>query len=580
MVARYPRFQNPEGSADDRKVWRYDADLDVSSLVNGTSLLVDARDYGTDGAAIQSALTASKDVWVAEAVWPVTSTVTLGHNQRLSGTPATRTMPSGAAPGGSFTVGSCLQWAGATNGTILSLFDAQKATVEGISVDGNNISGVLGINFDADNNPYADMAAVRDFSITRCGTGMTVGQSAVNDYQADKMFATRGTIRLCDIGIAIRSINSGYSSVFENLHVTQNGIGFDIEDAGNLTIRNVVFGGHETPRSTFTADIYMRGVSNPLLIENCQTEDRTALNQWFLHVPDVTTNIDQRGPITLIGNRINDCGVLVEQTRRLVLIGNSFFNCNVVIKPATGFVSVLDLDTRFAGDGIRTVADGATTNTSTTLTSATAAFVAGDAGKRVTGLGIPRGTTIASVTNSTTVELDQAATATATGVSVTFDYGFVVRRGQVISMAPTVNYVAPMSTLNSTTDGEVLRVESDTADPRNTGIGLRNRGVGGNTWVLESSGPSGRSGTGGFGIYNSTTAALAVRIDSAAMANSLRLTSTGVTFGGVVKSASGATGSRPSAATVGAGSMWYDTTLTKPIWSDGSVWKDATGTTV
>jgi hypothetical protein len=41
-----------------------------------------------------------------------------------------------------------------------------------------------------------------------------------------------------------------------------------------------------------------------------------------------------------------------------------------------------------------------------------------------------------------------------------------------------------------------------------------------------------------------------------------------------------ATGSRPSASTVGAGGHIYDTTLSKPIWSDGTVWRDATGTAV
>jgi hypothetical protein len=41
-----------------------------------------------------------------------------------------------------------------------------------------------------------------------------------------------------------------------------------------------------------------------------------------------------------------------------------------------------------------------------------------------------------------------------------------------------------------------------------------------------------------------------------------------------------ATGSRPSAASVSAGAQFYDTTLGKPIWSNGTVWKDAAGTTV
>jgi hypothetical protein len=40
-----------------------------------------------------------------------------------------------------------------------------------------------------------------------------------------------------------------------------------------------------------------------------------------------------------------------------------------------------------------------------------------------------------------------------------------------------------------------------------------------------------------------------------------------------------ATGSRPVPAT-GAGTMVFDTTLNKPIWSDGTNWRDATGTIV
>lgn len=67
----------------------------------------------------------------------------------------------------------------------------------------------------------------------------------------------------------------------------------------------------------------------------------------------------------------------------------------------------------------RTVADGAT-NTNTTVTSATAAFASpADVGAIIAGPGIPSGTTIASVTNGTTVVLSAAATATATSQPLT-----------------------------------------------------------------------------------------------------------------------------------------------------------------
>ena len=69
-------------------------------------------------------------------------------------------------------------------------------------------------------------------------------------------------------------------------------------------------------------------------------------------------------------------------------------------------------------DVARRVTDAATA-TSTALTSATAAFTSADVGRVVIGAGITAGTTIASVTNPTTVVLSAATTATASGVVVT-----------------------------------------------------------------------------------------------------------------------------------------------------------------
>ena len=65
----------------------------------------------------------------------------------------------------------------------------------------------------------------------------------------------------------------------------------------------------------------------------------------------------------------------------------------------------------------RTVTDGVT-NSTTTLTSATAGFTNFDKGAIVVGAGIPVGDTIASVTNATTVVLATAETATASAVTV------------------------------------------------------------------------------------------------------------------------------------------------------------------
>lgn len=84
--------------------------------------------------------------------------------------------------------------------------------------------------------------------------------------------------------------------------------------------------------------------------------------------------------------------------------------------------------------------DGVATNGSTTFTSATAAFVVGDVGASITQLTatpssptvIPAGTTIASFTNGTTVELSQAATGAATGLN------FLVAGRSIGATTPTI----------------------------------------------------------------------------------------------------------------------------------------------
>ena len=68
----------------------------------------------------------------------------------------------------------------------------------------------------------------------------------------------------------------------------------------------------------------------------------------------------------------------------------------------------------------RTVTDGVLVDEDETVTSATASFAAEDVGASVSGTGIPAGTTIASVTNGTTVELSVAATDDVDPATLTF----------------------------------------------------------------------------------------------------------------------------------------------------------------
>lgn len=66
----------------------------------------------------------------------------------------------------------------------------------------------------------------------------------------------------------------------------------------------------------------------------------------------------------------------------------------------------------------RTVADGVTA-TNTTVTSATAAFVAGDVGAIIAGPGIPSGATILQINSGTSVGISVATTASASSLALT-----------------------------------------------------------------------------------------------------------------------------------------------------------------
>lgn len=94
---------------------------------------------------------------------------------------------------------------------------------------------------------------------------------------------------------------------------------------------------------------------------------------------------------------------------------NSNVAASVTNMPATTWAGCRIIDSKSTS---RNVTD-AGLNSTTTLTSATAAFVAGDAGALLTGnANIPTNTVIAQVTNATTVVMSQPATTTISAQSV------------------------------------------------------------------------------------------------------------------------------------------------------------------
>jgi hypothetical protein len=102
-----------------------------------------------------------------------------------------------------------------------------------------------------------------------------------------------------------------------------------------------------------------------------------------------------------------------------------------------------------------TYADAVTTSGSAILTSATATFVPEDAGKPISGAGIPGGTTILSQQSATQVTLSANATATATGVAISFSQFSDV--GPVAVLDSTLKFLnSGLSPVNFTTGGGVV----------------------------------------------------------------------------------------------------------------------------
>lgn len=87
--------------------------------------------------------------------------------------------------------------------------------------------------------------------------------------------------------------------------------------------------------------------------------------------------------------------------------------------------------------GYRTVTDGVTTNTSTTVTSATAAFIQDDVGRPIAGTNIPAGAYLASVESGTSATLSAAATGSGTGVTFTL--------GLALTTPSYASGIAPMT---------------------------------------------------------------------------------------------------------------------------------------
>lgn len=134
---------------------------------------------------------------------------------------------------------------------------------------------------------------------------------------------------------------------------------------------------------------------------------------WLSAVRSVDTGSDTEAPngsgyVQGVGSLFSGAALtFAAATAAAPSTSNSNVAASVTNMPATTWAGNKIVD---SAQSTRTVTDGVT-NSTTTITSATAAFVVGDVGAIVTGSAdLPTNVVIASVTNGTTAVLSQACT--------------------------------------------------------------------------------------------------------------------------------------------------------------------------
>lgn len=179
-------------------------------------------------------------------------------------------------------------------------------------------------------------------------------------------------------------------------NVTASGdVGMELNDQSKGLLLKHMFGGSSTTGPFSPADLSGLGLTTQI------------------GIPDIDTGTVR--PKTLVGGKVAswEMGLVVGE---IATLGLSLLGRQLV--------------------GHRAVADGVL-NTTTTVTSATAAFVQDDVGSPISATGIPSGTTIASVESATSITLSAAATATASSVALTI--------GVPLASASYASNLLPMS---------------------------------------------------------------------------------------------------------------------------------------
>lgn len=214
--------------------------------------------------------------------------------------------------------GTTLKWAGTTSLPMLKLWNSQDCAVTWLGFDGADTTGVTGLLLDSDNTVASKRNHLEHLFFRRCEKGIQMASVAGGgtQYQVDSNYITNcafyegyGT----STAIYISSQNVDLTRIV-NCEISSFTYGVRLVRAGIIQLENVSGG-------TLTDFIRIEGPYASLQATNCQAE---SITNWLY----VTTGApDSVAPITLISCTV-DAVLNIDKRVRITSVGCTY-NANV-----------------------------------------------------------------------------------------------------------------------------------------------------------------------------------------------------------------------------------------------------------
>jgi hypothetical protein len=230
-------------------------------------------------------------------------------------------------------VGTTLKWAGGTSSPVVAFHDSPGASLVGVSVDCENQSGAIGIQYDSNDDPPGSFVDVNTLMISGCHQGLVIGLAGntaasscspplpnpvpTGCAEADQLKFERFRIlgNLSDAaaeGIHLNSANGAQGSLISDGNLQGVNIGIHvISTNGGLIVENTNIGSETGANPSFITIEDTVAASPTLFNDEVEAPVGTAVNAVLDHgcnplgtpgTPVWLNNVWNSHPITLDGS--------------------------------------------------------------------------------------------------------------------------------------------------------------------------------------------------------------------------------------------------------------------------------------